>query len=58
MDSTLIIIKRTSTRKQLNEALRKLKNRKRFNAKKYLGSIKDAFGDAVEYQSKLRDEWA
>ena len=58
MDGTLIIVKRTSTRKQLNEALRKLKNRKRFNAKKYLGSIKDTFGDAVEYQSKLRDEWA
>ena len=58
MESKLIIIKRTSTRKQLNEALRKLNSRKGFSAKKYLGTIKDVFGDAVEYQIKLRDEWA
>ena len=58
MDNTLIVIKRSSTRKQLNEALRKLKSRKKFNAKKYLGTIKDAFGDAIEYQRTLRDEWA
>lgn len=58
MDNTLIVIKRTSTRKQLNEALRKIKSRKKFNAKKYLGSIETAFGDAIDYQRKLRDEWA
>ena len=58
MENTLIIIKRTSTRKQLNEALRKLKSRKLFKAKKYLGAIKDIFGDPLEYQKKLRDEWA
>lgn len=58
MDKTLIVIKRTSTRKHLNEALRKLKSRKKFNAKKYLGTVKDIFGDAIEYQKKLRDEWA
>jgi len=58
MDNTLIVIKRTSTRKQLNDALRKIKSRKKFNAKKYLGSIKTVFGDAIDYQRKLRDEWA
>lgn len=58
MDKTLIVIKRSSTRKQLNEALKKLERRKSFDAKKYLGSIKGVFGDALKYQSSLRDEWA
>jgi len=58
MDKSLIIIKRTSTRKQLNEELSKLKRRKFFNSGKYLGCLKGVFGDALEYQTRLRDEWA
>ena len=58
MDKTLIVIKRSSTRKQLNEALKKLERRRSFDAKKYLGSIKGVFGDALQYQNSLRDEWA
>jgi hypothetical protein len=58
MDKTLIVVKRTSTRKQLNEAMRKLKRHKYFNAMKYLGTVKGVFGNALEYQKRLRDEWA
>lgn len=56
MDKSFIIIKRTSTRKQLNEELGKLKRRKYFNSGKYLGCLKGVFGDALEYQTRLRDE--
>jgi hypothetical protein len=58
MDKSLIVVYRTSTPKQLNKALGKLKRRKYFNARKHLGSLKGAFGNALEYQTSLRDEWA
>lgn len=58
MSGTLIIIKASGSRKQLNDALRKLKSQKKFNAMKYLGTVKDAFGDPVDYQKQRRDEWA
>ena len=31
--------------------------RKTFNAKKHLGKLKGVYGDAIEYQKKLRNEW-
>ena len=33
------------------------KNRKSFDAKKFTGKI-NSFGDGLEYQRKLRDEWS
>ena len=57
MDNSIIVVTRTSTIKQLNEAIGKLKQRKYFNAMKHLGSLKGVFGNAVDYQTRLRDEW-
>jgi hypothetical protein len=28
-----------------------------FNAKKHAGKLKNVFGDAMEYQKKVRNEW-
>jgi hypothetical protein len=42
----------------LIDALRKFKHHKNFNGKKYLGTVKGVFGDALEYQTQLRDEWS
>jgi hypothetical protein len=58
MDKSIIIVKRTSTRKQLNIALAKLKRRRYFKSEKHLGCLKGVFGDALDYQIQLRDEWA
>ena len=57
MNNKLIVVKRTSSRKQLYESLKKLNRRKSFDAKKYLGSLKGVFGDAINFQTRLRDEW-
>jgi hypothetical protein len=58
MDKYIIVVKRTSTRKQLNFALGKLKRRKYFDSEKHLGCLKGFFGNALDYQIQLRDEWA
>jgi hypothetical protein len=50
------ILKKTASKKELTEILKKLKSGKPFNAKKHLGKLKLDI-DGVEYQRKLRDEW-
>jgi hypothetical protein len=58
MDRNIIVVKRTSTRKQIREALQKLKQNKTFNANKHLGALKGVFGEAMEFQNQARDEWS
>jgi hypothetical protein len=41
--------------KEWNEEM--MKNTKSFDAKKFTGKIK-SFGDGLDYQKKLRDEWS
>lgn len=43
-------------KKRLDEILKKLKQTKKLDAKRYLGKVK--WGeDALGYQKKIRDEW-
>jgi len=43
-------------KKELNEALKKIKRTKKLDAKRHLGKVK--WGeDALEYQKRLRDGW-
>lgn len=49
------ITKKTGLAK-INEALKKLKPNKQFNAKKHCGKVKWE-DDGVNYQKKMRDEW-
>ncbi len=58
MEKSVIIVKSSSSKKKLKRFLDNIKNKKRFDAKKYTGSLKGVFGDALEYQKKVRDEWA
>ncbi len=51
-----ITLKKTATKEEVEQLLKKIKPRKLFNAKKYLGKLKLGI-DGVEYQRALRDEW-
>lgn len=51
-----IVIKKGSSKKKIEEALRKLKKGKGFPASKFNGKMKIE-GDALEIQKRLRDEW-
>jgi hypothetical protein len=56
----LIEVKKPVTLNKLLEAsknIRTKKNRKRFNARKYFGKLKNVFGDPLEFQKRLRNEW-
>ncbi len=51
-----VIVKKSDGKKKLNEVLRKMKSKKRLNAKRHLGKVK--WGqDALEYQKELRNGW-
>ncbi len=50
------IIKKGSGKKKLNEVLLKIKKKKSFNAKQYLGKIRWN-EDALEYQKRVRNDW-
>jgi hypothetical protein len=52
----IVTIKKGMERKKLNEALRKIKHSKKFDAKRHLGKVN--WGeDALDYQKRIRDEW-
>ncbi|MFI5161629.1 MAG: hypothetical protein ACHQHN_10155 [Sphingobacteriales bacterium] len=54
----VIVVDKNTDKKEIEAALKKVK---RDTAKPALadfkGKLKDTFGDALEYQKKLRDEW-
>jgi cellobiose-specific phosphotransferase system component IIA len=50
------IIKKGAGKKRLNEALQKIKKKKKFDANKHLGKV-SWDEDALEYQKKHRNEW-
>ena len=52
----VLTIKKGMEKKKLNEALRKMKHSRKFNAKLHLGKVKwDE--DALAYQKRLRNDW-
>lgn len=53
----VIIINKNTNAEELDEALKKLQKSKKKNLSSFYGKLKGAFGDGMEYQKKLRDEW-
>ena len=52
----VLIIKKGMEKKELDEALRKIKHSRKFNASLHLGKVK--WGeDALAYQKRLRNDW-
>lgn len=51
-----VLVKKGSGKKKLNEILRKMKYKKKMDAKRHLGKVKWN-KNALEYQKSLRDEW-
>ncbi|MEP7170753.1 MAG: hypothetical protein ABI855_15400 [Bacteroidota bacterium] len=58
-----VIIKRTDTKAQIDRKLARAasvksrRSKKGFDAMKYLGKLKNLYGDALAYQKRLRNEW-
>ena len=50
------VIKKGSNKKEIEEALSKLRSTKKFDAYKYCGTVK-LNEDPLEIQKKMRDEW-
>jgi DnaJ-domain-containing protein 1 len=60
-----VIIRASDTAEQLEKKMaramkahRKQLLSKAFDPLKFLGKLKDVYGDGLEYQRKLRDEWS
>jgi len=57
----VIKISRKSKPEETRKALEKLANKRKKKSKKLLdfyGKMKGAYGDPLEYQKKIRDEWS
>ena len=59
-----VTIKKTDTIEEMNRKIEKVmrsgsktKAKKTWDPYKYLGKIKNVYGDGLEYQKKMRDEW-
>ena len=52
----VVIIKKKATRKNIADALRKLRNRKGFDAKQFKGRL-NLTEEPVQIQKNMRDEW-
>jgi len=55
-EDMVTVIKRGASIKEIDNALAKLKNSKKFDAYKYLGTIK-LKQEPLEIQKRMRDEW-
>ncbi len=42
---------------EIDQALKKFDKSKTKNLSSFYGKLKGAFGDGMEYQKKIRDEW-
>ncbi len=52
----VIVIKKKSTKRNLEKISKEIKPKKLFKASEYCGKVK-VKGDAVEIQRRLRNEW-
>lgn len=59
-----VILKKTDTIEEKNRKIEKVmragsktKSKKAFDIDKYFGKVKGVYGDGLEYQKKIRDEW-
>jgi hypothetical protein len=52
-------VKKSVTRSEVDKELgRLLKKKRKLNLRKFMGKVRFAGINAIEYQKKLRDEWA
>ena len=56
-DTMVITINKDTKSEEIDEALKKLQKSKRKPISSFYGKLKGAFGDGMEYQKKVRDEW-
>jgi len=55
--SMVITINKNTKTEEINEALKKLLKAKKKDLSNFCGKLKGVFGDGMEYQKKIRDEW-
>ncbi|MGZ3872521.1 MAG: hypothetical protein ACXVJD_06365 [Mucilaginibacter sp.] len=53
----VIIINKNTKAEEITEELKKLPKSRKKNLKSFFGKLKGAYGDGMEYQKKIRDEW-
>ncbi|MDT3402634.1 hypothetical protein [Mucilaginibacter terrae] len=55
----VVVIKKDAKKKEIAEAVKKLQNsaEKKPVLSDFFGKLKGAFGDPIEYQQKIRNEW-
>ena len=53
----VITINKDTKAEEIDEALKKLPTSKKKSLKSFYGKLKGTFGDGLEYQKKIRDEW-
>ena len=54
----VIVVNKDTDKKEIEAALKKIKQQPgKPKLADFKGKLKDTFGDALEYQKKLRDEW-
>lgn len=54
----VIVISKKSGKKQIADALKQLqKNKNNIALADFYGKLKGQFGEGIDYQRKIRDEW-
>lgn len=53
----VITINKDTKAEDVEKALKKLQKTKKRDLSSFYGKLKGAFGDGMDYQKKLRDEW-
>ena len=53
----VITINKNTKAEEIDAALKQLQKSKKKGLSSFYGKLKGAFGDGLEYQKKIRDEW-
>ncbi len=54
----VIVINKGADKKEIDKALKKIgKQSKKPKLTDFFGKLKNSFGDGLEYQKKIRNEW-
>jgi len=53
----VITINKDTKAEEIEEALKKLPKSKKKSLRSFYGKLKGTFGDGLEYQKKIRNEW-
>jgi len=53
----VITINKNTKAEEIDEELKKLQKSKKKTLSSFYGKLKAVFGDGLDYQKKIRDEW-